>query len=109
MLMLKRNATVTICHTKTRDVEAICRVADIVVAAAGKARILTSSYVSAKSVVIDVGINMDGDGKLCGDVDYESVAAVASMVSPVPGGVGSVTTSVLAKHVLKAAALCACP
>jgi len=105
MLMLKRNATVTICHTKTCNIEEICRAADIVVAAAGKARMLTSSYVSEKSIVIDVGINMDSDGKLCGDVDYDAVSAVVSMISPVPGGVGSVTTSVLAKHVLKAAAL----
>ena len=105
MLMLARNATVTICHTKTRGMEEICRTADIVVAAAGRARILTSSFVSAKSIVIDVGINVDEEGKLCGDVDYDAVAAVASMVTPVPGGVGAVTTSVLAKHVLKAAAL----
>lgn len=105
MLMLKRNATVTICHTKTRDMEGICRAADVIIAAAGKARILTSSYVSAKSIVIDVGINQDSDGKLCGDVDYDSVSPLVSMISPVPGGAGTVTTSVLAKHVLKAAAL----
>ena len=105
MLMLKRNATVTICHTKTRNMEEICRAADIIIAAAGKARILASSYVSAKSIVIDVGINVDEDGKLCGDVDYDAVSTLVSMISPVPGGVGSVTTSVLAKHVLKAAAL----
>jgi methylenetetrahydrofolate dehydrogenase (NADP+)/methenyltetrahydrofolate cyclohydrolase len=105
MLMLHENATVTICHTKTRNVEGICRDADVVVAAVGKARALTSSHVSAKSVVIDVGINVDENGKLCGDVDYDAVAQVAAMISPVPGGVGSVTTSVLAKHVLKAAAL----
>ena len=107
MLMLKRNATVTICHTKTRDMEEICKAADVVVAAAGRARILTSSYVSVKSVVIDVGINVDGEGKLCGDVDYDDVVPVVSMITPVPGGVSSVTTSVLAKHVLKAAALSA--
>jgi len=105
MLMLKRNATVTICHTKTQNMEEICRDADVIIAAAGKARILTSSYVSAKSIVIDVGINMDGDDKLCGDVDYDAVSPLVSIISPVPGGVGSVTTSVLAKHVLKAAAL----
>ena len=108
MLMLARNATVTICHTKTRAMEEICRAADVVVAAAGKPRILTSSCVSAKSIVIDVGINVDETGKLCGDVDYEAVLAIASIVTPVPGGVGSVTTSVLAKHVLKAAALGNC-
>ena len=108
MLMLSRNATVTICHTKTRNLEEICRAADVIVAAAGKARMLTSFCVSEKSIVIDVGINTDSEGKLCGDVDYDSVAAVVSMITPVPGGVGAVTTSVLAKHVLKAAALCAC-
>lgn len=105
MLMLKRNATVTICHTKTRDLEGICSAADIIVAAAGKARILTASHVSSKNIVIDVGINVDADGKLCGDVDYDAVSAFVAMISPVPGGVGSVTTSVLAKHVLRAAAL----
>ena len=109
MLMLGRNATVTICHTKTRDMEEICRAADVVIAAAGRARILTPSYVSAKSIVIDVGINTDEEGKLCGDVDYEAVAPLVSMISPVPGGVGSVTTSILATHVLKAASLCAPP
>jgi len=105
MLMLKRNATVTVCHTKTVGMENICRAADVVIAAAGKAKVLTSSYVSEKSIVIDVGINVDNDGKLCGDVDYDAVSPLVSMISPVPGGVGSVTTSVLAKHVLKAAAL----
>jgi methylenetetrahydrofolate dehydrogenase (NADP+)/methenyltetrahydrofolate cyclohydrolase len=104
MLLLKRNATVTICHTKTRNMEEICGNADIVVAAAGKARMLSAAFVSEKSVVVDVGINME-DGKLCGDVDYDAVAPKVSMISPVPGGVGAVTTSVLAKHVLKAAAL----
>ena len=105
MMMLKRSATVTICHTKTRDMERICRAADVVVAAAGRARILTSSYVSEKSVVIDVGINVDSKGKLCGDVDYDAVSPIVSMITPAPGGVGSVTASVLVRHVLKAAGL----
>ncbi|MDR3230507.1 MAG: bifunctional 5,10-methylenetetrahydrofolate dehydrogenase/5,10-methenyltetrahydrofolate cyclohydrolase [Synergistaceae bacterium] len=104
MLMLMRNATVTICHTKTRNMEEICKRADIVVAAAGKARMLSPAFVSEKSAVVDVGINVE-DGKLCGDVDYDVVAPQVSMISPVPGGVGAVTTSVLAKHVLKAADL----
>jgi len=103
MLMLRRNATVTICHTKTRNVEEICRGADIVVAAAGKARIVTPAFVSQKSIVIDVGVNVDDKGQLCGDVDYDAVEPIVSAISPVPGGVGAVTTSVLAKHVLKAA------
>ena len=105
MLMLKRNATVTICHTKTRNMAEICRNADVVVAAAGKARMLTADCVSEKSIVIDVGINVDENGKMCGDVDYDAVEPVVSMISPVPGGVGAVTTSVLAKHLLKAAGL----
>lgn len=103
MLLLKRNATPTLCHTKTVNMEAICKNADIIVAAAGKARMLSSAFVSPGSVVIDVGINLDENGKLCGDVDYDAVAPMVSMISPVPGGVGAVTTSVLAKHVLKAA------
>jgi methylenetetrahydrofolate dehydrogenase (NADP+)/methenyltetrahydrofolate cyclohydrolase len=85
--------------------EEICRGADIVVAAAGKAKMLTSAFFSEKSVVIDVGINVDEKGNLCGDVDYEAVAPIVAAISPVPGGVGAVTTSVLAQHVLKAAGL----
>ena len=105
MLMLKKNATVTICHTKTRDMEKICRNADILIAAAGKAKMLTAGFVSDKTVVVDVGINVDNEGKLCGDVDYEAVAPLVEKISPVPGGVGAVTTSMLAKHVLKSARL----
>ena len=104
MLMLGKNATVTICHTKTRGMEDICRRADIVVAAAGKVRMVTPAFVSEDTVVVDVGINVE-DGKLCGDVDYDAVAPLASLINPVPGGVGAVTTSVLAKHVLRAAAM----
>jgi methylenetetrahydrofolate dehydrogenase (NADP+)/methenyltetrahydrofolate cyclohydrolase len=103
MLMLARNATVTMCHTRTKGMEDICRNADIVVAAAGKARMLTPAFVRPGSVVVDVGINVDGNGKLCGDVDYDAVAPIAGKITPVPGGVGTVTTSVLAKHVLRAA------
>jgi methylenetetrahydrofolate dehydrogenase (NADP+)/methenyltetrahydrofolate cyclohydrolase len=105
MLMLARNATVTICHTRTKGTENICRSADIIVAAAGKARVLTPAFVSPKSVVVDVGINVDENGKLCGDVDYDAVAPLVEGITPVPGGIGTVTTSVLAKHVLRAAAM----
>lgn len=105
MLMLKQNATVTLCHTRTKNMEAICKNADIVVAAAGKARMLTTAYVSEKSVVVDVGINVDENRKLCGDVDFDAVSPAVSMISPVPGGVGAITTSILAKHVLKAASM----
>lgn len=103
MLLMKKNATVTICHTKTVDMPGICKKADIVVAAAGAAKMINESYIGENAVVIDVGINVDEDGKLCGDVDFERIADTASMATPVPGGVGSVTTSVLAKHLMKAA------
>lgn len=103
MLMLGQNATVTVCHTRTRDLSDVCRRADVIVAAAGKARMLTTEYVSERSIVVDVGINIDAEGKLCGDADYESVAPRVQAISPVPGGTGAVTTSVLARNVLKAA------
>ncbi len=104
MLMMKENATVTVCHTKTRDLAGTCRQAEILVAAAGQARMLDESCVGQGAVVIDVGINMDENGKLCGDVDFDAVQGKASMMTPVPGGVGSVTTAVLAKHLVMAAA-----
>ena len=104
MLFVKENATVTICHTKTADLKAECKRAQILVAAAGKAKMLDGSYVGKDSVVIDVGINVDENGKLCGDVDYESLEGIASKATPVPGGVGAVTTAVLAKHLVQAAA-----
>lgn len=97
MMLLKANATVTICHTKTADLREECRKADIIVACAGVAKMIDKSYVSDGAVVLDVGINVV-DGKLCGDVDFESVSEVASKATPVPGGVGTVTTSVLLKH-----------
>ena len=102
MLLMKKNATVTVCHTRTADMKAECRDADIIVAAAGVAKMLDASYVSDGTIVIDVGINVDAEGNLCGDVDFDSVAEKASILTPVPGGVGSVTTSVLAKHLLRA-------
>ena len=101
-MLLKKNATVTICHTKTADLRAEVKAADFVFACAGVAKMLDASYISEGQVVIDVGINVM-DGKLCGDVDYESVSEVAEAVTPVPGGVGTVTTSVLLKHVLVSA------
>lgn len=103
MLLMKKNATVTICHTKTKDMPAECRNAEVLVAAAGSAKMITADYVGKDAVVIDVGINVDENGKLCGDVDTEGIAQNASLATPVPGGVGSVTTSVLAKHLMKAA------
>lgn len=103
MLLLKENATVTICHTRTADLKAECKRAGILIAAAGKAKMLDSSYAGEEAVVIDVGINVDEDGRLCGDVDYESLENTASKATPVPGGVGAVTTAVLAKHLVQAA------
>ena len=104
MLLLKENATVTICHTRTRDLPEVCREGEILIAAAGKAKMLDKSFAGEDAVVIDVGINVDKEGNLCGDVDYDSLEGTASMATPVPGGVGAVTTSVLAKHLVRAAA-----
>lgn len=103
MMMLAKNATVTICHSKTQNLPAVARQADILVACVGQAKMVNAEYVSPGQVVIDVGINMGADGKLCGDVDFETVEPVVARVTPAPGGVGSVTTSCLAAHVLRAA------
>lgn len=105
MLMVKENATVTICHTRTADLKGTCRNAEILVAAAGRAKMLDGSFVGPDAVVIDVGINVDENGKLCGDVDFDSIQAQAAMATPVPGGVGAVTTAVLAAHLVRAAAM----
>lgn len=103
MLMLKENATVTICHTRTEDLKETCKNAQILVAAAGRARMVDASFVGTDAIVVDVGINVDEDGKLCGDVDFDSLEGTASMATPVPGGVGAVTTAVLARHLVMAA------
>ena len=103
MLLLKANATVTVCHTRTKDLKEACRSAEILAAAAGKAKMITADMIADGAVVADVGINVDEDGALCGDVDFEAVSAKASLISPVPGGVGSVTSSVLASHVIRSA------
>ena len=105
MLLMRRNATVTVCHTKTVDMKECCRNAEILVAAAGCAHMIKPDYVSEGAVVIDVGINVDEAGNLCGDVDYDGIKDIAAIATPVPGGVGSVTTSVLAKHLVRAAKL----
>lgn len=103
MLLMKKNATVTVCHTRTVDMAGTCRNAEVVVAAAGVAKMIDKSFISKDAVVIDVGINVDEEGNLCGDVNFDEVSQLASVITPVPGGVGSVTTSVLAKHLMKAA------
>ncbi len=103
MMLLKKNATVTICHTRTKDMAAEARQADILVVAAGHAGVVDDTFVREGQIVIDVGINVNAEGKLCGDVDYEKVAPIVEAITPVPRGVGSVTTSVLVSHVVEAA------
>lgn len=103
MLLMNRNATVTICHSKTRDLPSICRNADIIIAAIGKPKFVGENFVSEGQTIIDVGINVDENGKLCGDVDFDAVSGIVRAVSPVPGGVGALTTAVLAKHVIESA------
>ena len=103
MLLLKRNATATVCHTKTADPVAECSRADILIAAAGKAGVITGRHVAPGQTVLDVGINVTPEGKLMGDVDFDAAEPVVGAITPVPGGVGSVTTAVLAKHVIEAA------
>ena len=98
-LLLAANATVTTAHSKTADLKEVCRRADIIVAAVGRARMITADYVKDGAVVIDVGINRDADtGKLCGDVDLDSVSEKASYITPVPGGVGPMTIAMLMKN-----------
>lgn len=103
MLLLKENATVTMTHTRTVDLKKTCSDAEIVIAAAGRAKMLNSDYCGQDAVMIDVGINVDENGKLCGDVDYATLDGKASAATPVPGGAGTVTTAVLAKHLIQAA------
>lgn len=103
MLLLKENATVTMTHTRTADLKKTCSDAEIVIAAAGRAKMLNSDYCGQDAVMIDVGINVDENGKLCGDVYYATLDGKASAATPVPGGVGTVTTAVLAKHLIQAA------
>lgn len=104
MLLLGMNATVTVCHTKTADTAAECRRADVVIACAGQARMVTDEYMSAGQTIIDVGINADGDG-ICGDVDYAAAQSIVAAATPVPGGVGAVTTAVLLSHTVRNAAI----
>ncbi len=103
MLLLASNATVTVCHSRTNRLEEFTRGADIVVAALGRARALDEDYFEPGQIVIDVGINDAGDGTLVGDVDFDSVEPLVDAITPVPAGVGSVTTSVLCAHVIEAA------
>lgn len=102
MMLLEKNATVTICHSRTKNLKELASKADVVVTALGKAKFFTEDYFSEAAVVIDVGVSMTADGKLSGDVDYENVEQKVAMVTPVPGGVGSVTTTILLNQVVLA-------
>lgn len=104
MLLLRENATVTICHTRTANLEETCREAEILAVCAGRAKMIDRRFVRDGAVVLDVGINVDEDGRLCGDVDFEDIADTAACATPVPGGIGAVTTAVLATHLVRAAA-----
>jgi methylenetetrahydrofolate dehydrogenase (NADP+)/methenyltetrahydrofolate cyclohydrolase len=103
LMLLQKNATVTICHSATKDLAAFTRLADVVVAAVGRRKVLTADMVKPGAVVIDVGMNRDDAGKLCGDVDFEAVRAVAGWITPVPGGVGPMTRAMLLVNTLEAA------
>ena len=102
-LLLAANATVTLAHSKTQDLPGVCREADILVAAVGRTKMITGSWIKPGAIVIDVGMNRDETGKLCGDVDFESASAVASALTPVPGGVGPMTIAMLLENTLSAA------
>lgn len=103
MLLMHENATVTICHSRTKDLPSVCREADVLVAAIGKAKFVTADFVKPGAAVIDVGMNRDENGKLCGDVDFDSVEPVAGCITPVPGGVGPMTIAMLMQNTLMAA------
>lgn len=102
MLLIAKHATVTVCHTRTVDMPSITRDAEILIVAAGKAKVIGGEYFSENQVVVDVGINF-ADGVMCGDVDFSAANRIVSAITPVPGGVGTVTTSVLVNHVIEAA------
>ena len=103
MLLLHENATVTIAHSKTQNLAELTRQADVLVAAVGRPKFVTADMVKRGAVVIDVGMDRDENGKLCGDVDYESAEAVAGYLTPVPGGVGPMTITMLMKNAVTAA------
>lgn len=103
MMLLRRNATVTLCHSRTEDLEEVCKQADVVICATGRAKAYGAAYFREGQTVIDVGINFDEDGNLCGDVDFEEVEPIVAALTPVPRGVGSVTTAVLMLNTVLAA------
>lgn len=103
MLLLHQNATVTICHSKTKNLPEMCKTADVLVVAVGRAKMIDESYIKEGAVVIDVGMDRDENGKLCGDVDFDSACKKASYITPVPGGVGPMTIATLMKNAVTAA------
>lgn len=103
LLLLHQNGTVTVCHSRTKDLKEVTRRADILVVAIGKAKFVTADMVKEGAVVIDVGMDRDENGKLCGDVDFESVKEVAGYITPVPGGVGPMTIAMLLKNTVTSA------
>jgi methylenetetrahydrofolate dehydrogenase (NADP+)/methenyltetrahydrofolate cyclohydrolase len=103
MMLLAKDATVTVCHSRTKDLKAHTLMADVVVAAVGRRNVLTKDMVKPGAVVIDVGMNRNDEGKLCGDVDFDGVREVASWITPVPGGVGPMTRAMLLVNTLQAA------
>lgn len=103
IMAIQKNGTVTVCHTKTKDMAAVARDADVIIAAAGKAGVVGEGFFKEGQIVIDVGINFDDEGNMKGDVDFAAAEPVVAAITPVPGGVGTVTTSVLVKHVIEAA------
>lgn len=109
LMLMHRNATVTVCHSKTKDLPAVCREAEILVVAIGKAKFVTADMVREGAVVVDVGVNRTEDGKFVGDVDFEPVSRKAAWISPVPGGVGPMTIAMLLQNTLEAAQRAAPP
>ncbi|MBU5293854.1 bifunctional 5,10-methylenetetrahydrofolate dehydrogenase/5,10-methenyltetrahydrofolate cyclohydrolase [Anaerosalibacter bizertensis] len=103
MMLLGKNSTVTICHSKTKDLKGFTNSADVVVTALGRPKYVTDEYFNEKSIVIDVGISFDENGKMAGDIDFDNVSSKVEAITPVPGGVGSLTTSILLSHVILAA------
>ena len=105
ILLQNKNATVTMCHSKTKNLAEICRQSDIIIAAMGRANFVDKNFINKdlSQVIIDVGININEEGKLCGDVNFAEIESLVKAITPVPGGVGAVTTSVLAEHVIKSA------
>ena len=103
LLLLNANGTVTVCHSKTKNLADVTKSAEILVVAVGRPRFITADMVKPGAVVIDVGINRTADGKLCGDVDFESVSEIAGMITPVPGGVGPMTITMLMQNTVFAA------